>query len=367
VLHPDRALLLIIVQRSSRALTGVIALYRRSWARAVLYGKELRDKPRTWLRPLPWFCGLHHPLLCVVALASVVCSAPAESRTSPRLSFRLVHQFAIIVPVFVNESGPYDFLLDTGANSSTVDLELGQKLGLELKAGETVRTLVRQKPVGWAVARTITVGPITATHLPLLVRDLVGVHKLDPAIRGVLGQDTLNGADYLIDYGHRRLEFDGDGDLLRSLAGRHTPFTRLSTPGNSAAGALVIRAAVVDGSPRIRNLLLDSGTASLVLFAESAAGSSASFGGLLQDDEGEQQPTELRHVQLQIADREWDLFANSLVFYESKLEINGLVPTSIFLRLYISNSGGFVILSPKVRGRSFLIGVLSTIGGGSGS
>ena len=214
-----------------------------------------------------------------------------------------------------------------------------------------------RRPVASAVANTITLGPLTGTQLQVLVRELGGLHRLDPGIRGVLGQNVLNGADYLIDYEHRRLEFDDGGDLLRSISGGRTPFTRL--PGSSADGALVIHTVVVDGSSQIRNLVLDSGTGSMVLFDESSAASRTSSAGFVQDAEGKQQPTALRHVQLQIGSSEWNLLAHSLRYYESIPDVDGLIPASLFPRLYISNSGGFVMLSPKLRRRSALPGALA--------
>jgi Aspartyl protease len=47
------------------------------------------------------------------------------------LTLRLVQSSLIIVPVEINHSGPYDFLVDTGAQITTVDSSLAVNLGLK--------------------------------------------------------------------------------------------------------------------------------------------------------------------------------------------------------------------------------------------
>ena len=47
------------------------------------------------------------------------------------LTLRLVQGSLIIVPVEINHSGPYDFLVDTGAQITTVDSSLAVNLGLK--------------------------------------------------------------------------------------------------------------------------------------------------------------------------------------------------------------------------------------------
>ena len=49
------------------------------------------------------------------------------------LRLRLVQRSQIIVPVTINHSGPYDFLVDTGSQVTTVDPALATELHLKIE------------------------------------------------------------------------------------------------------------------------------------------------------------------------------------------------------------------------------------------
>ncbi len=310
-----------------------------------------------------WVAVARVLLLCVVSLCDWARLVRAEDRVGSTVHFRLVNDFAILVPVYINGSGPFDFLLDTGSSCSATDRELAQELHLTVQHGHTVRTLVRQRPTEFAVAQRVTIGPTTAEHGLLQVRELRGLRALDPAIRGVLGQDTLGRADYMIDYRHRTIEFDEYGELLSRLGGARISTGRLAdTP--SAHGPLTLRATVVEDGPRARDLVLDTGTASTVLFDRTENHASETLGSFVQDDEGERKRTEVRHVRLQLGSREWDVFAQGMRYDEDAREIGGLIPTSLFERIYISNSGAFVILSPKIKRESAMTRAMASLASG---
>lgn len=144
---------------------------------------------------------------------------PAPRQTPSLVPFRLVGGFAVIIPVMVNGHGPYDFMLDTGTTIMVVDLELGQELALEPQAQGTVTTLTQQLSASIAVARRVEFGPVTEQNVEVMVRELSGLRKIAPTVRGVLGQNALNHSDFMMDYQHRQLQFDTDGELMRSLGG----------------------------------------------------------------------------------------------------------------------------------------------------
>src|SRR5258707_10696866 len=64
-------------------------------------------------------------------------SAPAPNIVTAKI--RLDERSMMIVPVSINGSGPYDFMLDTGAAKTIVDQKLAEELHLS-KVGE--RTVV---------------------------------------------------------------------------------------------------------------------------------------------------------------------------------------------------------------------------------
>ena len=218
------------------------------------------------------------PRLCLLSLsagriflllAGTLWGCPAlrayeDEHSAAMVRFRCVKGFAVIVPVSINGSIPYDFLLDTGATYTSIDIELARGLALDAVGKASVTTLVHHIPVSFAVADSVRVGPITHAKLEVLVRDLSGLRSLDPRIRGVLGQNALDDADYLIDYKQRFVQFDTDGSLFSSLHGKRTPLTRLPVPGDAQHGNLAVGIRLDDGMNRATKLLLDSGSASLV-------------------------------------------------------------------------------------------------------
>jgi predicted aspartyl protease len=106
----------------------------------------------------------------------------------------------MMAPVMINGQGPFQFLMDTGANVSCVSRDLAQRLGLAASAPARVHTVVgvRERP------------GVLIEHLKVGERSRRSVHAaalaLDKGLDGVLGVDWLDG---------QRLEM---GFKARSLA-----------------------------------------------------------------------------------------------------------------------------------------------------
>src|SRR5947209_3780803 len=117
-------------------------------------------------------------LRCAFIAVALLCTVPAlfaDIPTSSVVPFHVVRGFAVIVPVTVNGSGPYQFMLDTGSTLSAVDRDLARELGLQVRQGGTVQTLVESVPVMLARACRISVGPMTELSVDVMVRDLTGL------------------------------------------------------------------------------------------------------------------------------------------------------------------------------------------------
>lgn len=79
-----------------------------------------------------------------------------ETKKLTEVKFRLVNSETplILVPVYINGKGPYEFILDTGASHSIVSNELAKTLDIK-----------EQQPlegIGWDVDIKITVGEINS-------------------------------------------------------------------------------------------------------------------------------------------------------------------------------------------------------------
>src|ERR1700751_3767604 len=69
----------------------------------------------------------------LAAAASIVNAEPHCRGNVDSLRLRLIQNVLIVVPVTINHRGPYDFLVDTGAQITTVDPELARALDLKME------------------------------------------------------------------------------------------------------------------------------------------------------------------------------------------------------------------------------------------
>ena len=292
------------------------------------------------------------PLPCLLVLAALLYAAPAafaDTLNPAVVPFHFVRGFAVMVPVTVNGSGPYDFMLDTGSTITSVDRELGQELALQSQGQGVVMTLAERASTSLAIARRVAFGPVTEQNVEVMVRDLSGLRHIAPTARGVLGQNALNHADFLLDYRHKLMEFDTDGELARSLKGHHVPLRRELVEGNPQYANLAVHANVNDNGARTIDFLLDSGAASMVLFGEAENDGIERPLSFVADTAGRQLVSSVHDIQIVIDGNSREVATNVLASRAAGKDIGGLLPTNIFGRIYISNSGGFAMFEPKTK------------------
>jgi predicted aspartyl protease len=116
----------------------------------------------------------------------------------------------VLVPVRVNGRGPYDFVLDTGASSSTVSRSLMRRLRLP-RTGNTANV---RGVTGATVVPLVTVGRWTVGGQRLRGRTLpvidLGGDFGSGQISGLLGSDELRR------FGAVRLDYDNERLVLRA-------------------------------------------------------------------------------------------------------------------------------------------------------
>ncbi|MFC7732952.1 retropepsin-like aspartic protease [Actinomadura keratinilytica] len=112
----------------------------------------------------------------------------------------------VLVPVTVNGFGPYDFILDTGASSSSVDRRLVDRIGLP-GTGESARV---RGVGGSTVAPLVRVRDWRVGGRPLRGRSLVVTDVGDDRVAGLLGSDELRRFGVItVDYARARLVLHG--------------------------------------------------------------------------------------------------------------------------------------------------------------
>jgi hypothetical protein len=112
----------------------------------------------------------------------------------------------VILDVSVNEGPSRQFLLDTGASSTTLSPALATELGLAVRPIEAVG-IGGLMDAGTAVVRSLGAAGVTEEGAQVAVIDLFGPVSLAAGqnIEGVLGYPFLKGCRLEIDYPARRL------------------------------------------------------------------------------------------------------------------------------------------------------------------
>ncbi len=94
----------------------------------------------------------------------------------------------ILVPIKVNSKGPFQFVLDTGANSTVLTPRLAQLLGLEISNS---KKMTLSGVTGSASVPTAAVDEVKAGDVVLGARRLPVSDSLSPDVFGILGVDAL--------------------------------------------------------------------------------------------------------------------------------------------------------------------------------
>jgi predicted aspartyl protease len=258
----------------------------------------------------------------------------------------------IVVPVTINGVGPFDFLLDTGATESVIDQRLAAELNLPL-AGN-INLITHQGSAFTSVFRADSLLMAGATVRGLTLSAVNDHAYLVPKVRGVVGEDFLRKFDLLIDYKHRLLQFESaSGPLADRLDGERLPLRNGLYHGELTHNRLVVMGHIGASRDKDVTLLLDSGAAIFLLLAKLNKFSSVSqqplpsASGVVGDSFGVDAQSVLG-LQLGKA-----FLPNLTVFTPTAtipgLDVDGLLPTSLFRSIFISHSGGFVILNPSAK------------------
>jgi hypothetical protein len=155
------------------------------------------------------------------------------------------------------------------------------------------------------------------------------IRKLDPAIRGFLGQSFLRKQDYLIDYKRKQIRFGA-----------------AAVRGGTRTGFGLSHGCMVTETSH-GQLTLDSGATTVVLYNSSAVKWKGAMAVHTTEGEARVRFGELKS--LKVAGREFRNVetAESARQKFDETDTDGLLPASLFSALYVSNSGGYVVFDPE--------------------
>ncbi|HZR77803.1 MAG TPA: retroviral-like aspartic protease family protein [Chthoniobacterales bacterium] len=142
------------------------------------------------------------------------------SPSKSEIRFRLAGgaQPLILLPVQVNDRGPFDFILDTGAGTSLLSEDLAKRLGLKIISSREGQSAGGKVSVSLAKVESISVGGIKLQDLDVGIVDLSQIARTIGAnIDGDLGYNFLKHFRVTIDYRASILRLD-DPKRIESFA-----------------------------------------------------------------------------------------------------------------------------------------------------
>jgi len=246
------------------------------------------------------------------------------------------------------------FWRGTGNTETVVDRKLAEELHLP-PAGKMILMTAQGKAITpLAHTDSLSMAGATVRGLNLLVVN----HYADllPKVRNSLGESFLQYFDLLIDNQHHLIQFEaGPGPLTDILTGQHLP---LSLNGlheqKLIRNRLIVVSQIYELGNKNMNLQLDSGTPRIVLFSTLNALNLISMQLPTHSLEGILGGSLAADAQtarfLRLGDK---TFPNLTVIVPRDIippmDIEGLLPTSLFRSIFISHSGKFAIVDPSAK------------------
>lgn len=275
-------------------------------------------------------------------LAGVCHSLWAQSE----VKFRQAENTVILISLSANNHGPFDFMVDTGTDTSAVDPEMARELSLVALDRLEVHTVAGTQTLVRSSIGVLAAGSVQAENVEVLIQDLPELRKIDSHLRGIVGQNFLSHWNYLLDYRRHTLRFETANEIEEAIEGERVP---IDTRENKM---LIASEAQAQGRARLR-LLLDSGSNSVILMPKASQAIDASSQAWLTAANGSQAGMRMGRVrELVVGSRQFhDLsvgVASPSEADEDRIE-DGLLPTALFQSLYVNNHENFVVLNPRVK------------------
>lgn len=289
--------------------------------------------------------------------ASIVSAEPHCPGNVDSLRLRLVQNAQIIVPVTINHRGPYDFLVDTGAQITTVDPALARTLDLKIEGTTGIIGVWNYARTPFTSLRSVQAGVSEVEQVMAVIQDLGQIQLADARIRGVLAGNFLEHFGLLIDYHQRLICFDRNDVLDSEVKGQRIEFVTTRDPVRKLPAPQTLTVVVHLSGMRDESLRLqlDSGinlpllypsehSAHLVQAGTSAIRSHGTDGVELEFAVLKRQDVQIGpHL---IRDLPFVMPVSTRTNIPVP-EVDGLLPTAVFQRLYINYVGHYAVFQPK--------------------
>lgn len=274
------------------------------------------------------------------------------------LPIRIVDGYQIVVPVSINHSGPYDFLLDTGTQVTIIGPALAGELHLETQGAAVIAGAGFHQSGSFTQIDLLEAGSHSLANQRALVYGLMNLRSVNSRIRGILGEDFLEHFDMLIDYAHRLVCLDDSAVMRKEVKGQPSA---LMTPAQAADGAqlpkLLIIAARLSGETQPVRLMLDSGANISYLYntSERLAPQATSFAGKSLVGSGADGDhkifSALPPQKVKIGSLEFPAITFLTLAYGQKdpvsKQFDGLLTMNLFRSVFISHADRFAVFQQR--------------------
>ncbi len=269
------------------------------------------------------------------------------------LPLRLVQRSQIVVAININHTGPYDFLVDTGAQVTTVDPALASELRLKTlgTAGVTGVAVYARAPL--TQLDSVEAGSHIVENVLAVIQNLGETQLADHRVRGVLAGNFLEHFDLLIDYSHEIVCLDDSMQMRSKVKGQRIALSAqpLSQQGSTAPQKLILPVHVPGVGKQLLLLQLDSGTNAPLLYDSGALRllrtASAPLRGRGTDGQD--------HSFAMLAGQDIQVGPHSIQqvpfvipvdtgIKHGKTDVDGLLPTVLFKRVFVDYSDQYVVL-----------------------
>src|SRR4051812_4497072 len=207
-----------------------------------------------------------------------VSGAAGMDTTTQTEDVRFKNEFydRMTVPVSIQGTGPYRFLIDTGADRTAISRDIASRLRLTAGSDASLHSVA-----GVSTVATATVPNLQLTQRPVKVIDAAVLERVNMGADGILGVDSLRS---------QRIVFDFEGQTMSIVpsAARETHYEpdAIIIEASRRNGRLVVTEARING--RVLTVVLDTG-------AQVSIGNEALRSQLL----GRRTPRDVQTVELQ--------------------------------------------------------------------